>query len=226
MGREPSERQVAAADQWNQHLRRQDGLPVVTSLDAGLTLLRDLFYERMHADVERVVGKDSMLMPVSELKAFLATKTEIDVFQVAESACAARQFGYTGTDTWYLLWLAGLRLGPAATDAATTQQLARYHPKTPDERRHLLMDTLLKLLPESGKAPLVLFLLVPLAVQLATALAWGDAARARDVRKRQQTCLPAIADCQECRGRVLDNGALCRQCGNPLWKFEWLTVTD
>ena len=62
--------------------------------------------------------------------------------------------------------------------------------------------------------------------EIATALAFGDHARARDARKRQTADLPAIRYCSQCRGDVLENGEQCRGCGNPLWKFEWLTATD
>ena len=88
-----------------------------------------------------------------------------------------------------------------------------------------MMDILLDLLPESGRAPLVLFSLVPLSVHLVTALAFGDRRRGEALRKQQQDLLPALADCRDCHGAVLANGKLCSTCGNPLWKFEWLTST-
>ena len=36
----------------------------IAGLTAGMNTLRDLLYLRLHADVERLVGRDSMLMPV------------------------------------------------------------------------------------------------------------------------------------------------------------------
>ena len=55
-----------AAEQLNRHERRQDGEAVVASLSEGLTILRNSLYLRVHHDVEKIVGKDSMLMPLSE----------------------------------------------------------------------------------------------------------------------------------------------------------------
>ena len=48
--------------------------------------------------------------------------------------------------------------------------------------------------------------------------------RALEARKRQQSILPGIGDCGACRGNVLDNGERCAQCGNPIWKYDWLTA--
>ena len=72
----------------------------------------------------------------------------------------------------------------------------------------------------------MLFRLAPSSVEIATALAFGKTADAGHWRKQQMEYLPAIGDCHECRGRVLDNGEQCRVCGNPVWKFEWLTAAD
>ena len=38
------------------------------------------------------------------------------------------------------------------------------------------------------------------------------------------TLLSIIRDCAECHGSVLENGEQCRNCGNPLWKYDWLTA--
>jgi len=72
----------------------------------------------------------------------------------------------------------------------------------------------------------VLFRLVPLAVQIVTALAFGDRDAASQLRKQQRTILPAIADCHECRGKVLPCDRQCPTCGNPLWKYQWLVAVD
>ena len=74
---------------------------MVTSLDSGLSVLRDLLYGRMHFDVEQIVGTDSMLIPLSESKTQLATKVQIEIFQVVESTgggpgAAICQFRPTG----------------------------------------------------------------------------------------------------------------------------------
>lgn len=216
----------AAVEQFNHQARRTDGERVAESLEQGLNLVRKLFYERIHFDVEENVGADSMLLPLSEMKTYLRCKAAIDVFQLVESAWAVRQFGLLRSgDDWYLPWLEHQRLAPTLTDQATAQQIERYRSQTPEQRRRELMDILLDILPESGRAPLVLFSLVPLSIHLVTALACGDHQRGQVVRKQQQELLPALADCRNCHGTVLDNGKLCSTCGNPLWTFEWLTST-
>ncbi len=221
------ERLAKAIEQFNRHESNKDGALVARSLCSGLGLLRDLFYDRMHFDVEKNLGMDSMLVPVSEVRTQKATKAEIEVFQVVESTLAVHEYGYTKPDdNWYLQWLGRLRLGESFFDPKTSVQVAEYQSKTPDDRRLALTDVLLKVLAESRRAPLVLFRLVPLAVHVATALAFGDHGRASDLRNRQIACLPAITDCHKCRGAVMDNEEMCNVCGNPLWRFEWLNVTD
>ena len=215
------------ADEFGRRAGRTDGLRVASGLNAGLTLLRRLLYLRLHEDVERIVGRDSMLMPVSEKKAEVSNRTEIEIYQIAESAAAARDSGYVpAADDWYRDWLVRLRIGQSPVEPRVQERVADYLAKTP-ERRWLAFSTVLaRTLPESRRAPLVLFHLFPLSVQIATALAFGDTQAASKARSQQVTLLPAIADCRQCHGKVLDNGEQCPGCGNPLWKSEWLTATD
>lgn len=216
-----------AIEEFNRHENRDDGRQVASSLAGGLNVLRDSLYVRAHEDVERIVGRDSMLMPTSETRSERLTKIEIELYQIAESAAAVRDFRYISTDhQWYLHWLTRLRLGESQADAAVFGRLGDYLSKTPDDRRLDFADVLARILPESKQAPLVMFHLFPLSVQITTALGFGDHPRALDLRKSQLAHLPAIEDCRECRGRVLENGQQCGVCGNPLWKFKWLTVTD
>jgi len=49
---------------------------------------------------------------------------------------------------------------------------------------------------------------------------------ASDLRRQQVPIQPAIANCRECRGEVLQCAERCRLCGNPLWKYEWLVAVD
>jgi hypothetical protein len=218
---------VKAVEEFDRLAERTDGQKVVASLDAGLTVLRDLIYGRIHSDVERVVGADSMLIPLSEIKAHRETKLQIDVLQVAESVFAVTEYGYLGSDTgWYLDWLAKLRLGKGDVGGELTRQVAAYVQMTRDGRRLAGMDALAKVLPESRKAPLILFRLVPLAVHIATALSFGDQTTAAEIRSRQISLLPAITDCPECRGAVLESEEICKVCNSPMWKYEWLTVAD
>jgi hypothetical protein len=226
-GKDSVEKHARAAEEFNRHEHRGDGALVAGSLTSGLGLLRDSLYLRVHRDVEKMVGKDSMLIPLSEVRAEKQTKTEIELYQIAESAAAVRDSGYVGTkDDWYLHWLARLTLGDAVAHAAHVERVEEYLAKTPDDRRLSFTDVLGDVLPESRRAPLVLFRLVPSAVWIATALAFGDHGRARDTRNSQAADLPAIRYCQQCRGDVLENGEQCRGCGNPLWSHHWLTATD
>lgn len=217
------ERIEVAADQFNQAEGRGDGMQVATALVQGLDTIRDSLYLRLHEDVERLVGKDSMIVPVSEFKARAATFREIECYLVAESAVAAQGGRYMrGALAWYARWLAVLRLSEAATGCQ--QRIDDYARRSADARRLALGDNLLKVLPESAQTPLVLFRLLPLAVQVATAQAFEDPRGASRARHGQRIELPSIGDCAACRGEVLAIGRQCPQCGNPLWKYELLTA--
>jgi hypothetical protein len=226
MAGEQTTARTEAIEQFNRLASRADGDKVVVSLDAGLSMLRDLFYGRIHFDVERVIGADSMLIPLSESQTQRATKLQIETFQVVESAWMVREGQYVPAPGAYQAWLAAFRLGEAAADEKTAKRIAAYEASTPDGRRRDLMDRLMKVLPESRGAPLVLFRLVSLAIHIVTALAFGDRQRAAEVRKRQASLLSSITDCTTCRGAVLDNGETCQACSNPVWRYEWLTATD
>jgi hypothetical protein len=76
---------------------------------------------------------------------------------------------------------------------------------------------------EARKAPLVLYQLLPPAVAIVTATAFADPAQADLARNEQRLILPALSDCRTCHGALLPPGTSCSQCGNPLWKFAWLT---
>jgi cytochrome c553 len=219
-------RQAELAAEFERHENRKDGQQLVSSLESGLSVLRDLFYGRMHFDVEQIVGSDSMLIPLSESKTQRATQVQIELFQVIESAAAVQERRYVSSDEWYLNWLARFRLGDVAGKEKIVKEIAAYRGMKPDGRRLAFMDVLMRVLPESRKSPLVLFQLVPLAVQIATVAAFGDANTAAKLRQRQEAILPAIADCHACHGRVLDNGEICDVCSNPLWAYKWLTASD
>jgi hypothetical protein len=219
-------RQTAAAAKLKQFEPTRDAERITASLQAGLSLLVDRFYWRIHFDVETLVGADSLVMPVSEVKAAKRTKEAIEVFQIVESAWAFREFGYAVTPgDWYLPWLGEFRLGERLSAPEVIERLEGYQRQTPSHRRLAFMDHLLEVLPESGKSPLILPRLLPPAVHLATALAFEDPQRARTLRAEQIALLPAIDECNRCQGRVLENGDVCDHCGNPLWNYRWLTET-
>ena len=230
---ESASRHSQLVQAFNDHEHRRDGARVAGSLADGLTLLRRLFYTRVHDDVEIEIGRDSMLIPISEQKTEISAKREIELYQIAESADTAGRHAYVGTaslaaggtgDDWFLDWLVRFRLPEAAAEAGLAERIEAYRSAGRDQRRLAFTDVLANVLHESRKVPLVLFRLLPLSVEIATSLAFGDAQAASDARDRQLTTLPAIRDCSRCRGEVLDNGEQCPQCGNPLWKFDWLTA--
>ncbi len=140
---ESVQRRQQAVEEFNQQQRRGDGARVAGSLAGGLTLLRDLLYVRLHDDVERRVGMDSMLSPVSLEKAATTTKAEIDLFQAAVSAATVRQQGYVASgDDWYLSWLARFRLGRLAEEPRAVKRLSSYLSATPDKRRLLFTNVM------------------------------------------------------------------------------------
>ncbi len=219
-------RRAEATEEFNRHEGRADGVTVISSLAGGLTILRDALYVRMFDEVQAAVGRDSILLPVSLEKAERLAKTEIEVFQVVVAASWAERCGYVRDGPWCLDWLARLRLGEFRSEPAVQARLEHYRSRPADPQRLAFTNVLADTLPSSRRAPLVLFRLHPLAVQIATALAFGDHKRAQQVRGEQMSLLPAIGDCHECHGKLVENGERCRVCGNPLWHFNWLVAAD
>ncbi len=216
-----------AAAEFNRHENRGDGEHVAGSLAKGLTLLRDTLFVRTHYDVERRLGMDSMLVPSSWEKTERSAKVEIEVYQAIVAAATARERGYTTTaDSWFLAWLTRFRLGRLHNDPKLLARQAAYLSKSGDALGRAFAGVLARVLKESARAPLVLFRLHPLAVSIVTAQVFGDAAGTGEYRNRQEMELPRIRGCRECHGKVLENGAACRSCGNPLWKSDWLESDD
>lgn len=218
---------AASAEEFNRQSGRTDGVAVAQSLVAGLNVLRDAFYARVHDDVEKLVGMDSMLMPVSEEKTERVTKREIALFEIAESAACVRKYSFLSSPRdWYMPWLTELWIGELQKESRSMARLAAYSGKRSTDRRLWFADLVSRALPEATRAPLVLFRLMPLAVRVATAMAFGEREQAVRFRDQQAEELPAIADCTLCHGEVLPNGQQCRECGSPIWMFKWLTATD
>ncbi|MBN1394940.1 MAG: hypothetical protein JW959_07950 [Pirellulales bacterium] len=214
----------AAAAEFNRRTGRETGRSTAEKIDRRLTLLQDLLYTRLHGDVQENVGVDSMLMPVSELKTQLAAKTEMAVYQTAEARAAAEEIGIDAKpDDWFTRWLLRLLLGDSIDDDALAR-LAEYGSLQARERLLAFTDVMARVLPESRRAPLVLFNLYPLSIRIAVSIALGDRVRAAQLRKEQVDLQPALADCTVCRGQLLATGKQCRQCGNPVWKYEWLVA--
>lgn len=214
-------------EEFNVHEKRSDGAQVLVSLCGGLTLLRDALYARAHEDVERVMGMDSTLSMDSLQKTERIARTEIEIYQVSVSAAAARSRAFVSSpDNWYVQWLSFVRLGQSFKQPKVVNRLEFYLSKTGDARRLAFTNVLAYAVASSRRAPLVLFRLHPLAVEIATALAFGDHVGAITIRRQQISELPIIRDCHKCRGQLLENGEQCRACGNPLWTFDWLSAAD
>jgi hypothetical protein len=219
------QRRADAAAEFDRRRSRQDGSFVANSLADGLSMLRDGLFTRVHSDVERNVGMDSMLSPAAADRSAANGRTEIELYQIAESALTVEHDGYlTGDVAWFREWLERLRLGEQAGAPIVANRLNVYLSKTADERRRTFAQLLERSLPEARHAPLIVYRLFPLAVAIATAVAFGDHMRADAARKRQIFILPGITDCPSCHGRVLANEEKCAQCGNPFWTYEWLTA--
>jgi len=216
----------AAAEEFNHHEHRSDGLRIIESLCGGLTLIRDSVYARVHSDVERRVGKDSLISPLSEEKSERTTKLEIEIYQIVVAAGAGQAKGYFADGEWFRNWLAGLRLGRFDGGSRAALRMSYYVEKSADDRRLAFSNILAATLPEASRAPLILLRLVPPAVEIATALAFGKSADALQLRREQTEALPSIPDCHRCRGKLLENAEQCTMCGNPLWTYEWLTTAD
>ncbi|MGA2256582.1 MAG: hypothetical protein ABSG53_18190 [Thermoguttaceae bacterium] len=215
-----------AAEEFDHHEHRSDGLQIIESICGGLTLVRDAVYARVHADVERRMGMDSMIFPLSEEKSERTTKLEIEIYQIVVAAGAAQVKGYIVDGKWFRDWLAELRMGHVDSNSRAARRMSYYVEKSADDQRLAFSNILATTLPEASRAPLILLRLVPLAVQIATALAFGKSVDALQLRREQTEILPSIPDCDRCHGKLLENGEQCTMCGNPLWTYEWLTTAD
>jgi hypothetical protein len=220
-----NQRRAEAAAEFDKRRDRQDGAMVANSLADGLSTLRDALFTRVHSDVEKNVGMDSILSPTAADRSAAHGRTEIELYQIAESAATVEHEGFLADDAvWYRQWLARLRLGERWDSPIVAARLDLYLSKSPDERRRTFSQLLERSVPEARHAPLVVYRLFPLAVTIVTEVAFGDHGRADVSRKRQVFILPGINDCPKCHGRVLANEEKCAQCGNPFWTYEWLTA--
>lgn len=198
---------------------------VVDTLSAGFTQLRDLLVLRLHNDVEIEFGVDSMIAPVSfsaATKQVVNAGYETEVYSATVFDDEARGRGYiSGKTGWFLDWILHARLDENQL-APYRSRVDRYRQLSAEECRHEFVANLHHVVPESVKTPLVLFRLFPYAVRIVAAQAFGDAERANELRSEQGELLPSINDCPSCHGNVLEGGAVCPRCGNPIWTFEWL----
>ena len=130
----------------------------------------------------------------------------------------------TTDDDWYVNWLGRLRFREAFASPPFARRIETYTSAGGSTQARSEFATVLeRVFPEARRAPLVLYRLYPLAVRIAASIAFSDGPAAEKLRERQKLLLPIIADCTQCHGTLLENGEQCRQCGNPLWKVNWLT---
>jgi hypothetical protein len=198
---------------------------IVASLWAGLTTLRKLFLARLHQDIESHFSW-APLTATEAQREFRHAAEEIDIYSLLVVIAEAEHSGYANDDlAWFRVWLLRLRWG-VEIDAATLEHIQSYEHHSDSERRRMFASFLEQALPAATEAPLIIYRLYPRAVRIATALAFGDALRARELRSEQISYLPVIGDCHQCHGLTLENGEICPDCGNPLWKIDWLCATE
>ena len=202
---------------------------IVGSLWAGLITLRKLFLTRLHQDIDTRFGVDSVWAPLNLLKAkreYRLAAEEIEIYSLLVVVAEAEHSRYAKGDlAWFRDWLLRLRWGDEMNPTAL-QRMQAYGKHSDGERRRMFASFLEQALPAATKTPLIIYRLYPRAVRIATCLAFDDALRAREIRNEQISYLPVIGDCHQCHGLPLENGEVCADCGNPLWKINWLCATE
>lgn len=220
-----SERRARAADELGNLDPRLNAPQVVDQLSAGLTRLREMMIERVQEDVQRHFGMDTVFSPPSQAacdRQMLKARWEIEFYSILVASDEAAEHGATQITGEVLRdWLFRLRMEEHLQERFT-RRIKFYDSETVDERRLKFQSAMQRVVPESSKTPLVLFRLFPRAVRIVSAVAFGQPLRAQELRAEQCRFLPAVGDCHECHGRVMDNGESCSYCGNPVWKFSWL----
>ncbi|KAA5541458.1 hypothetical protein FYK55_18010 [Roseiconus nitratireducens] len=219
-------RRERAAKLFDERYDSRQGRKIVDSLASGLNTTRKELVQRVDQDVVVSFGMDSMSIPLSTDGNEDRAKAEIEIWQVAEAVLHAESCGYLDDQEWGCLWLGELRLGRNIQNDSVRKRLAAYRAGNSDDRRRRLLQSLGKVYPNTSRCPLVLFQLMPLAVQIVVSIAFDQTDDADSKRKRQAFWLPGIMDCQACHGDVLDNGEKCDVCGNPVWNYRWLMSSD
>jgi hypothetical protein len=226
LAEERCRRRTAATESLAAISHRRDAAQVVTRLDDGLTLLRNLLYTRLQADVERDFGRDSMLMPLSHAVTEHTVKGEIEAFSAAEVLEELAIVSDLPRPAENRTWLFELRLAGRQDRAALETRADQYLLLESRDRQLKFSDMLEEIVHEARLAPLVLYQLFPLAVRAVAALAFGDHLRGGEIRNAQATLLPAITYCRRCHGRLMEVDETCRECGNPIWTIRWMTQAD
>ena len=215
-----------AASDFDRHEGRSDGAVIADRLVRTLTSLREALFRRVLTP-DKVIPLDSMFLPASKLKAQQQAAEEVEALMIAESVVVVRTLGLVKEpEPWYADWLTAMRLDAWNPLSDVPERIADYLQMSADERRLHFSNRLVDTIPEARRAPLVLFRILPKAVQLVTAQAFSNADAAKKIRAEQIKILPSIAYCQECHGKLLSGCDECSTCGNPLWNQEWLCEAD
>ena len=220
-----TERRKRAVAELQTHCPQLDSPAVVDRLIVGLTHLRSLLMVRAYDDVQRQYGTDSIFgASLTEMERRVqSAKAEVEAYSCIVVDDQVSLGGYLKNENrWFLDWLFRLRLG-SGYKPVFDKRVSYYESPTVEERRLKFMSALQNAIPESARAPLVLFRLFPRAVRIMATVAFADPSSAQKLRDAQIGLLPAISDCHECHGRLLDYDDICRCCGNPLWNYTWLT---
>jgi len=226
LAEERCRRREAAVEKFSALSQRPDAPQIVARFDDGLTLLRNLLYTRLEADVERDYGRDSMLMPLSHAVTEHNVKGDIEAFMVAEVMDELAETAVLPRPGENRKWLLELRFA-ARQDRPALEARADHYLLLESRNRQLEFSDMLEAqLRPARLAPLVLYQLFPLAIRVAAALAFGDHLRGGEIRNRQVSLLPAITYCRRCHGRLMEVDETCRECGNPVWTIRWMTQAD
>ena len=223
---EDLDRRTAFIEEFQRHENRTDGQQVVTSLDSGLLVLRDLLYGRLHYDVEQIVGMDSMLIPLSEAKAQRATKAQIEIYQVVESAWSVQERQYVSSNDWYVDWLTRFRLGEMAAKEKIQNEIAAYRGMKPDGRRLAFTDVLMRVLPESRKRRWSCSSWCPWQSKSPRRWPSETILRRRNCGSSRDRSCPPSPTAPRATAPCWTTADFCDTCSNPMWTYKWLTVAD
>ena len=110
-------------------------------------------YARVHADVERRLGMDSMISPLSEEKSERTTKLEIEIYQIVVAAGTVHAKGYVADGKWFRDWLSELRMGQVDSNSRAARRMSYYAEKSADDQRLAFSNILATTLPEASRCP-------------------------------------------------------------------------
>lgn len=220
-------RREQAQAEFQQRVGSAHSADLVRSLWAGLTTLRKLLLTRLHNDVEAYYGIDSILAPMtaSETRREMChAADEIEIYSLTVVLAEAAHSGYAHDDAdWFREWLLRLRWGDEM-NAMVAERMHLYDQYGDNDRRHMFASFVEQAYPRLRKRHWLFtgFILV----QCVLPPPWPLATHCEcEVRGEQISFLPVIADCHDCHGLPLENGDICPNCGNPLWKINWLSAT-